>query len=266
MLTLAGGGWAAVLLPAEGAAMAALRRDGQEVLVPLPAGADPKASFAGAFLMLPWTNRMDGGRLGGFGTVPVNRPADGTAIHGLARGLPFVVEAAGPDRAVLTQSAAAGPYAWRARFAVVLGAAVEITLSVENAGAAPMPFGIGWHPFFAAPAGMVLAFAARARLRTDPRMLPLAAEPSAGVAGADYAGLDTHFTGWDGRARLGALVLEATGAWAGNLQVFSPPGSGFVCLEPVSHVPDAPNRPALGEMAVLAPGEGLAGRLRIGVG
>jgi aldose 1-epimerase len=63
-LDLAAGGWAARLLPEQGAAFGRLTRDGQDVLAPVPDGADPNTAMAGAFWMAPWTNRLNGGRVG----------------------------------------------------------------------------------------------------------------------------------------------------------------------------------------------------------
>ena len=100
-LALAGGDWEAVLLPEQGAAFARLACRGIDVLVPLPLGADPNASFGGAFLMAPWANRLDEGRLPVGGVtwhLPVNRPADDTAIHGLVRDMPWQVEESGAAR------------------------------------------------------------------------------------------------------------------------------------------------------------------------
>jgi aldose 1-epimerase len=279
-LALAGGGWEAMLLPGQGAAFARLACRGAEVLAPLPLGADPNRSFAGAFLMAPWTNRLDEGRLPVGGTnwrLPVNRPSDDTAIHGLVRDAAWTVAEADSSRAVLLQQgdaeAAGVPWYWQARLEVVLEAAsLRLALRLTNAGAQPFPFGCGWHPFFARPAGTRLRFAATTLFARDARCLPIAAQPSAGVDGAEpsYEGLDTHFAGWDGMAEIArpdfALRLEASGAWAGNLQVFAPAGSHILCVEPVSHVPDAPNRPdfaRFGPLSLLAPGETQQAALRI---
>jgi len=78
----------------------------------------------------------------------------------------------------------------------------------------------------------------------------------------DEAPLDHCFTGWDGTARAGVLTMTADPVF-GNLQVFTPPGTNFFCVEPVSHVPDAINRDpgAAQAMAVLDPGQTLHGAM-----
>ena len=119
-------------------------------------------------------------------------------------------------------------------------------------GEAPLPFGAGWHPVVRPPAGH--AARASAPPRASPattRCLPVAAAPCDGLDGrrGRLLGLDTHFAGWDGVARIGwpglALTITATGALATNLQVYAPPDQAVLCVEPSSHLPDAPNRPDL---------------------
>ena len=282
MLFLEGGGWTASLLPEAGGAMASLAFRGRDALAPLPLGADPNASFCGAFVMAPWANRLDRGLLPVAGIeyrVPVNRPEDGTAIHGLARDRPWAVQEAAPSRAVLVQEfdgeGLGLPWRYAARLELRLDddAGAVVALEISNRAPLPFPFGLGWHPFFLRPPGTRLRFRAEALFARDARCLPVAEQPTAGVDGdeAAYEGLDTHFAGWDGAAEIARpdgvrLSLSASGAWAGNLQVFAPAGGNVLCVEPVSHVPDAPNRPAFaarGPMAVLPPGGALLARLAI---
>jgi aldose 1-epimerase len=163
----------------------------------------------------------------------------------------------------LVQHVACPPFDYTAQLDLALGTAgLRLELSLRNLATTPVPMGLGWHPFFRRPAGTRLSFRATALLARDARALPVAVQPSRGVDGDEtaYEGLDTHFTGWDGALRITrpdlVLELRAEGAWAHNLQVFAPAGSGILCAEPVSHVPDAPNRPALatlGPLTMVAP-------------
>jgi aldose 1-epimerase len=283
-LRLAAGAWEAVLLPAQGAAFAALRHGGRDLIVPVPPGADPLGGFHGAFWMIPWANRLDGGRLPFAGVMhhlPINHPQDNTAIHGLARDRPWRVAEAAPERAVLVQDLAEPglPFRYAARVEVALdtaGGGVTLAVSVANTAEAPFPFGLGWHPFFVRPPrGTRLAFRAATRFAHDARTLPVAPRRTRGIDGGErsWLGLDTHFAGWDGRAATGfpggpVLRLAARGAWATNLQVFAPRDAAVLCVEPQSHVPDAPNRPACaayGSLRVLAPGGSLDAELAISV-
>lgn len=268
---IAGGGWDAIVRPGDGAGLARLRFAGTDILVPAPEEARLGGPF-GAFWMIPWANRLDGGRLGPH-TLPINRPQDGTAIHGLSRDRAWTVEQAAPDRAVLAQSVDAAPYRYDARLAMTAaGDGFVLDLAVTNAGPEPLPFGAGWHPWFVRPQGTRLAFHATHRCTHDARGLPVSATPSTGLDGGEdaFLGLDTHFAGWDGAARIAwpglALTMSATGALAVNLQVYAPPALHVLCVEPSSHLPDAPNRPdlaPLGPMRILAPGGALSGAIRL---
>jgi aldose 1-epimerase len=271
MLRLQAGAWMADLVPEDGGGMTLLRVDGRDILVPAPDGSRLGGPF-GAFWMIPWANRLDGGRLGDH-RLPVNRPQEQTAIHGLSRDRPWTVEAVAPDRAVLAQAVDAAPYRYAARLDIGLGPdGLLLDLAVTNAGPVPMPFGAGWHPWFARPPGTRLRFRATHRCTHDARGLPVAVEPADGLDGGvdAFLGLDTHFPGWDGRATIAwpglAVTMTATGALASNLQVYAPPDRPVLCVEPSSHITDVANRPELvpfGAMRRLAPGGTLTGRIAI---
>ncbi len=87
-------------------------------------------------------------------------------------------------------------------------------------------------PWFVRPPGTRLSFRATARFTHDDRCLPVHAAASDGLDGGEevFLGLDTHFSGWDGTARIAwpgvALTMTATGALATNLQVYAPAGPG----------------------------------------
>src|SRR5205085_12490334 len=88
-------------------------------------------------------------------------------------------------------------------------------------------------------------------------------DPRRGIL-VDEVGLDHGYAGWAGSARIelperrAAVTMTADSALS-TLVIFSPPGRGFVCVEPVSHCIDAFNLAAQGMSdtgtRVLAPGE-----------
>ncbi|MEY3729323.1 MAG: hypothetical protein RLZZ57_79, partial [Pseudomonadota bacterium] len=240
-LRLLAGDWEALILPEQGAAFAALRWRGWDILVPTPAGALHPGAY-GAFWMLPWANRLDGGQCGPH-RLPVNRPDEHTAIHGFARDLPWQVEAADASHAILAQRIATAPFTYLARLMVTLsGQGLRLDMTLLHEGAAPLPYGMGWHPWFPRPAGFHLDMKATQRASHDARGLPFAFAPSPGVTGGEdrLGGLDHFFVGWDGRARLSwpdcALNLHATGDFAMGLQVYAPRDQAVICVEPVSHM------------------------------
>ncbi len=267
MIDLAAHHWTARLLPEQGAAFASLAWHGHPVLAPLPAGAHPNTGMAGAFIMAPWANRLDHGHFGNH-QLPMNRPEDSTAIHGISRDHPWRLVSQSHAAVVLAQHIAYPPFDYLARLELtLLEDGLTLALSLTNQSPNPVPFGLGWHPFFARPAGTQLRFAATQRLTPDARGLPIGATPSPGITNAapDYDGLDHCFTGWDGTLTITrpdlTLQLHATGAWAQHLQVFAPTGANFLCAEPASHAPNAPNQP--GAMPALAPGATLHAQLTL---
>lgn len=265
------GDWQALICPEQGAAFSSLQWRGRDVLVPAPEGARHPGAY-GAFWMLPWANRLDGGRIAGH-LMPINRAAEGTAIHGLARDLPWELISATPDHALLRQRLNFAPFDYTARLAVTLdadGLLMEMTLRHE--GTAPAPYGMGWHPWFIRSAATSLHLIASQRANHNARGLLESLSASAGIAAdeAGLIGLDNFFAGWDGVARLttpaGTISLTATGDFGSGVQVYAPAAQPILCVEPVSHMPDAPNRPTLAAaapMRMLAQGQSLHGTIRL---
>ena len=265
------GDWQALICPEQGAAFASLRWRGRDVLVPTPEGARHPGSY-GAFWMLPWANRLDGGRIAGH-AMPINRAAEATAIHGLARDLPWEVIIAAADHAILQQRLTFAPFDYTARLTVSLDAdGVLMEMECRHEGTAPAPYGMGWHPWLTRSAATSLHLKATQRASHDARGLPQDFTPCTDIAAdeAGLIGLDNFFAGWDGVARLvtpaGIITLTATGDFAAGVQVYAPPTQPVICVEPVSHMPDAPNRPALAAaapMRLLAMGQSLRGTIRL---
>lgn len=169
-------------------------------------------------------------------------------------------------------AAGAFPYAFSAeeRLRFVAGA-LEIVLSLTNEGPAPMPAGLGLHPYFARDTATTLGLHA-ARFWTPPSdggHGVFSCPPEGLGRGAPgplpEAGLDHSFAGLEG-----AVLLEAAGARirletdAPILHVYAPAKADFVCLEPVSHLPGALVAPdeAFGG-ARLAPGARMSVSMRI---
>jgi aldose 1-epimerase len=265
------GDWQALICPEQGAAFSRLQWRGRDVLVPAPEGARHPGAY-GAFWMLPWANRLDGGRIAGH-AMPINRAAEGTAIHGLARDRPWEVISTATDHAVLQQRLEHAPFDYTARLAVALdGDGVVMEMTLRHEGTAPTPYGMGWHPWFIRSAATSLHLNATQRANHNMRGLPENVTPCTGIAAdeAGLIGLDNFFACWDGVARLvtpaGTITLTATGDFAAGVQVYAPAVQPIICVEPVSHMPDAPNRPALASaapMRVLTQGQALHGTIRL---
>ncbi|HEY9549555.1 MAG TPA: aldose 1-epimerase, partial [Kiloniellaceae bacterium] len=168
------------------------------------------------------------------------------------------------------------PYRAEQRFSLDDGA-LTVAIAVTNAGRAPMPAGLGLHPYFPRTPGCRLTAPVSQMWATDAEVMPTAlvtpaagADPNGGLQ-PDRIALDNCFTGFSGRAviawpeRGAELTLEADPALA-FLVVYTPPGAAFFCAEPVSHCTDAVNLAAAGRsdtgLRTLAPGETFAASVR----
>lgn len=137
--------------------------------------------------LLPWPNRLDGGRFefdGVHEQAPLDEPGAGNAIHGLTRWLQWEVLDAATDRAVLGCHLHPRPgWAWplELRIAYRLArAGLEVTVGARNTGQRRSPWAAGFHPYLAAPHGSVdrieLLVPASTVYRTDDRGLPTGTE------------------------------------------------------------------------------------------
>jgi aldose 1-epimerase len=244
----------------------------REWLRPTPAGAlrAGHPDRAAAFPLVPYSNRIRAGRFSFRGrsvVEPLNRPPERHAIHGhgwQARWQPTEVTAA-TARLEYRHPAGAWPWAYHAtqRFTLTpSGLTVELGLS--NQSTAPMPAGLGWHPYFPRTPRATITADVRAMWLTDEERMPteLVAPPAAPFG----RGRDNCFVGWNRRVtidwpELGArLVMRATPP-LDDLVVFTPARRPFFCVEPVSHVTDAFNLAEAGRsdsgILVLEPGETL---------
>lgn len=283
-LKLRHGDWTAACAPTVGAAMLSLSHAGREILRPTPAADADNVRRSAAFPMIPFANRIDGGRLAWSGRewrLPRD-PADPRhALHGVAWRRPWRVEGLCAASATLVFDHAPcedWPFAFRARQSLALSdQGLSVTLSISNTGAVEAPAGLGWHPYFAATPDTILALACAGAWSNGADGLPRSRDPGLGhglrnglaLAGAS---LDHDLFGWGGEARLAgqgnaAVVLSADPIFS-HLRVYTPPGGDAWAIEPVTHMANAIHRldePDHG-LAVLAPGESLQGAIRIALG
>lgn len=222
-----------------------------------------------SFPLVPYANRIAYGRFewdGASHQLPPNFGDHPHSIHGFGWQTAWTAAEATDTYCVFVHEhlgAEGWPWAYRAEQRVSLyGSSLALTLTVTNTGDAPMPVGLGFHPYFAADADTRLQFSASGVWLSSPDMLPERAAPAdtfgdwsspAAILGESL--IDNIYAGWDGSAtvlRGDGVRLILKGENAGWLHVYRPPGERFFCLEPVSHMPDAINR---GGMRTIAPGE-----------
>ncbi len=220
------------------------------------------------FPLVPFSNRIGGGRFvfQGREVVLATDPGSPHRIHGHGWSTPWTVEAVADDalRMGFAHRADDWPWSYRATQTVALdGDGLTVTLDLINESDSDMPAGLGLHPYFAKSPGSIVTADLRAVWDNDDTILPSRrrALPAAwdfrhGVV-MDHVALDNGFTGWSGTATLDRpqerlrLTMIADGP-VGHLIVYAPPDEPYLCLEPVSHMTDALNRPQEADAGVIA--------------
>lgn len=284
-LTLANARLRVDLAPALGGALTRFdwRGDGG---VPVPlfrpaassnAGTDPNT--LACYPLVPYSNRIGDGRFRFAGRdveVPRTRPDEPLPIHGDGWLSAWQVERCDATCATLSlERADATPHAYRARLVYALAdATLAVTLSVENAGRRPMPFGLGLHPFLVREHDTRLSAAASGLWLSGDDWLPVrhVPAPAAWQFGVAYPLPDTlvnhAFTDWCGRATVvwpNRRVSLTVASNADCYVLYTPRGADFFCFEPVDHPINAVNLPGGAQahgMTVLAPGERLTREFR----
>ncbi len=252
-------------------------------------------------MLFPFPNRIRDGRFTWQGrdyALPCNDPAQKNAIHGFACRVPWrVIDQGADDRGAWVtgefrcslDAPASRPF-WPAdhqlRLTIRLGqGTLRLTAEVHNPDTVPLPFGLGYHPYFrvpfagpGSPDGCTVEVPAREfwelkdNLPTG-RRLPI--DPARDLNGHRRLGelaLDDVLTGLPARApRLDGL-LERAAVWGAavggplrlfcapafrELVVFNPPHRQAFCVEPYTCTTDAVNLQQRGSDAgwlVLEPG------------
>lgn len=272
---LRAGAWDAGLLPALGGAVAYLRRDGRDVLRPAPDGVDDLLA-TGCFPLVPYANRIAHGRFAFAGEthqLPLNFGDHPHSLHGIGWQSAWTVTASGDAGASMELRHPGDerwPWRFRAEQHVRLGEdGLAITLLLANEDDRTMPAGLGLHPYFPRTASTRLTMAAERMWLGDETMIPTGAVAAdrfgdwrAGAGFPDHL-IDNSFDGWSGSATIADAdeVTRISAIGARVVHVYVPPDADFLCVEPVSHLPDALNHGFA--IDTLDPGETLALAMRI---
>jgi aldose 1-epimerase len=268
VVTLVAGPLEARWVPDVGMVGASLRHRGRELLGQRGGldGYRARGSTFGIPLLHPWANR-----LGGFAyRVGASAVALDSATPGLRteeHGLPIHgLLAASPDWRVVAQDACglsaeldfddpvrleAFPFAHRMRLDIDLAPRrLAVTATLTPAPGVAVPVAFGFHPYFTLPGvareDLVLGHAAMTRLALDDRGLPTGERVpidarDAPLGGATYDDLYTDLgpepavTLAGGGRRLTVRLLEGFT----HLQLFAPPASATVAVEPMTAPTDA---------------------------
>lgn len=277
MIALAAGEWRAQVLPELGGAIGRLDWRGKPVLRVTPPNCDDVLQTA-CFPLAPYANRIDHGRFTwagreiDIGVTPGFAPH---ALHGLGWRRAWSIEDVGADRVRLRLcvDADAWPWAWSAAQVFVLDEeGLRIDLSLTNDSHTPMPGGLGLHPYLACGPADRVRFQAGA-VWLGKTLIPETQAPpativdwSAGPSRAALPFVDNAYEAWSGQAEvISADRTTRLTSDASRLHAYAPVGEAFVCLEPVTHRPDAHNAsPAEASgLQTLAPGETMTLSMRI---
>ena len=267
------------LAPALGGSIAGLWLGDIPVLRSTPGPALGQARLAGSYPLVPFSNRIGQAAFQWAGerySLLPNNPPEPHAIHGVGWQHPWTVLQADAQQAQLayTHQADGGwPFAFAAEQMIKLSAdGLNLELRLTNQSDAPMPAGLGWHPFFVKRPGSQLRFVASGRWEMDAAKLPTHRLTSTGLdTSCTTLDVDHCFDGWPGVVQLDDELLRTH--IRSNLQrlvVFTNPSRDFVAIEPVSHVNNAvqlvqaagASADALG-LTVLQPGASMSAHMHI---
>jgi aldose 1-epimerase len=284
MLTLASGESSLVVAPEHGAGVVGWMLGSTPILRRgLPQASARGDRYAmGCFPLVPYGNRIAQARFVWRGTeyrLKRNFGDQPHSIHGLGWQRAWSLAEVTPGSVALTldhRPDESWPFAFTAFIRYSLsGPNLTVAIQMTNRHHAPAPAGIGLHPHFPKLNDPALRFEASGAWRNGPDSLPLrhGAPPAEWRHGDPrpvvHSRLDNCFTGWDGTADIVAgpasLRIESSGALR-QLQVFTPSWADFFCVEPVSQIPDAinrPNLPADQAMHILEPNKTLGATIRL---
>lgn len=280
-----------VLAPEKGGAIAALRWRGNDILRPLPENGEQRANLSGCFPLVPYSNRIAQGRFlfqGQQVTLKKNFGDHPHPLHGNGWLSAWKLTAQTSDSLTLTMNHMAQgasfedwPWPFKATQVFVLtGGGLQITLTLCNLAAHPVPAGLGFHPYFANAADCEVQFSAQKVWLNNENSLP----DNEVVAPECWnykafrrplpASVDNCFTQWSGSAVVrwpqSKVQARVSSPDACNAVFFIPGAEkNFVAIEPVTHINNAINLlPVDGQdqaMNLLEPGESMSVTMHIEV-
>jgi galactose mutarotase-like enzyme len=258
-VTVGTGALRATFLPACSMLGVGLEHAGDELLAPIaPLDRYRQGHVTGMPLLYPWANRLGRWSYDALGRhVDVSRDApvddNGIPIHGTVTGLPFEVTHLDANRVTAQLDASTPRIAESFPFphvavidAVVTGDTMQVTTTIDATGSgSDVPVSFGFHPYFRLPgaprARWKLRMPARDHVELDERQLPTGKrvpEPEEDRAIARRTFDDCYaLTTDDRRFVVSTPTLQLTLTFDDAYpyaQVYAPPRSRFVCIEPMT--------------------------------
>ena len=249
-------------------------------------GGDPDGGVlaASSFPLVPFVNRIRGGRFSFRGKEIVLRPnmaGDPSPLHGQGWLGSWTVGRHDEAAAALSfrHEADEWPWAYQAVQSFELDErGLSLRLECRNLDETSMPCGLGQHPYFHCGPETRLATTVKSAWTIDANVLPVEKVPAEGAFDLSDRlvcgqGLDHGFGGWGGNAALSDPAwpcgLRLSSPNANFFQLYSPREGGIFVAEPVTHANAALNAPEadwaeLG-LKVLEPGAAMHLDMRLDV-
>jgi aldose 1-epimerase len=281
-------------LSLQGGGIVDLKRGDQALMI-----SAPTAPFLGSFTMVPFCSRITAGRFDYRGKsvrLAPNFPPERHAIHGFGWQSRWQIGHQEQNACTLVyehNSGAAETTGWPWAFTVEQHFALSETglshsVRVENVSDETMPVGAGFHPYFPLAPSSDVSILCRGELVLDTDGLPITASalgtpnkpadnngahinPLANRPWLQH-GLDQVYIWRQGSAQIRwpdepwSLAIEPDPSLP-HWVVYAPRKAGFICIEPISHIPDAlnilgPETDGRGGLVDLAPGGHWAASIR----
>lgn len=235
--------------------------------------------YSKSSLLAPFPNRLADGTYEFMGSryqLPLNKTDEGNAIHGFVSNKPFTLrrsEAVGQgyelELCYTSESVEGYPFVFEVTVVYLLteSGTLRISTNVKNSGESPLPFGLGWHPYFTTGTkidDLELRLPIVEKLEVDNRLIPTGETEevldwtlSKSLSGVQF---DTGFAfvSEDKTVRLHDASKNLTVAinfleGYQYVQVFTPPWRTAIAIEPMTCAANAFNNKQ--GLQVLNPGE-----------
>lgn len=259
--------------------------EGVDLLRPCAQDEQTPAAQSGCFPLVPFGNRVKGNAFtyGGEHYRLQPNTADAHYLHGDGWLASWECLEHCAERLVLAFEHQDENYHYRAQQTFELrGSELMLSLAVTNLAAAPMPFGLGWHPFFPLSNDTLLTASTCGYWLEDTQFLSGQFQPVTPPE-LDFSTASTlprHWvnnglSGWDGRAtvcwpaKCQRLHLTTTPPCPVLFLFLSDPEFDpeycfdFFCIEPMSHAANAHHLPDIGGLVPLSQGESLTQNMRL---
>jgi aldose 1-epimerase len=259
MLELEAGDYRLELAPERGGSVLRFDWRGEPLMRPV---CGPGIFDVACFPLVPFSNRIARGRFrAGERVVSLFPNFPGSdhphPIHGFGWLTPWRVSEAGRRDALLEHQHDPGEWPWAYRATQAFRLSEEgliMALAVTNLAESAMPAGLGFHPYFPRDPDTRYLGLHSGEWQNSPECLPqelrTATRPIDWWDGRPIAtrAVDTAYVGrkgpltleWPARGHGLAIVPSAELA---TTVVYTPAGESYFCVEPVSHMTDAVNRP-----------------------